>query len=135
MIDDLRSAAEALNRGDPDPFASLFAEDAEWRGVPRKFLWWNIAPRCHGPEEARAVLSHQIRKRNGQTIERPPEFTQVGDKIVGTLDWMNVDGTRQTRYHVLTVNDGKIVGMRCYGSRLDAERFMRGSPGTFRSTP
>ena len=125
MIDELREAAEALNRGNPDPFASLFAEDAEWRGVPRKFLWWHIAPRCHGPEEARAVLSHQIRKRNGKTIDRSPEFRQVGDKIIGTLDWMNVDGTRQTRYHVLTVNGGKIVAMRCYGTRLDAERFIR----------
>jgi hypothetical protein len=28
MIDQLRAAAEALNRGDPEPFAALFAEDA-----------------------------------------------------------------------------------------------------------
>lgn len=33
MIDQLRAAAAALSEGDPDPFASLFAEDAEWRGV------------------------------------------------------------------------------------------------------
>ena len=28
MVDELRAAAEALNRGDPEPFAALFAEDA-----------------------------------------------------------------------------------------------------------
>jgi ketosteroid isomerase-like protein len=44
MIDRLREAVEALNEGDPAPFASLFADDAEWRGVSRGFLWWRNAP-------------------------------------------------------------------------------------------
>jgi len=44
VIDRLREAAEALNRGDPEPFASLFAADAEWRGVPHGFLWWKHTP-------------------------------------------------------------------------------------------
>ena len=44
MIDQLRAAAEALNRGDPEPFASLFAEDAEWRGISHGFLWWKRTP-------------------------------------------------------------------------------------------
>ena len=44
MIDQLRAAADALNQGDADPFAALFAEDAEWRGVPRGHLWWKHAP-------------------------------------------------------------------------------------------
>jgi ketosteroid isomerase-like protein len=44
MLDTLRAAAEALNRGDPEPFASLFAQDAEWRGVPRGHLWWKQTP-------------------------------------------------------------------------------------------
>jgi ketosteroid isomerase-like protein len=44
MIDRLRAAVEALNQGDPVPFASLFAEDAEWRGVSSGFLWWKDAP-------------------------------------------------------------------------------------------
>jgi hypothetical protein len=33
VIDRRRAAAEALNRGDPEQRASLFAEEAEWRGV------------------------------------------------------------------------------------------------------
>ena len=44
MIDELRAAVEALNRGDPGPFASLFAEDAEWRGLSRGHLWWKRTP-------------------------------------------------------------------------------------------
>jgi ketosteroid isomerase-like protein len=44
VIDELRAAADALNRGDPAPLASLFAEDAEWRGVSDGHLWWKHAP-------------------------------------------------------------------------------------------
>jgi ketosteroid isomerase-like protein len=44
VIDDLRTAAEALNKGDAGPFASLLAEDLEWRGVPHGFLWWKRTP-------------------------------------------------------------------------------------------
>lgn len=44
MLDELRAAAEALNRGDPEPFASLFADDAEWRGVSHGHLWWKRTP-------------------------------------------------------------------------------------------
>jgi len=44
VIDRLRAAAEALNHGDPEPFVSLFAQDAEWRGIPRGHLWWKRTP-------------------------------------------------------------------------------------------
>jgi ketosteroid isomerase-like protein len=44
MLDELRAAFEALGHGDPRPFASLFAEDAEWRGVPHGHLWWKRTP-------------------------------------------------------------------------------------------
>jgi len=44
MIDQLRAAAEALNRGDPEPFVSLLDEDAEWRGVQRGLLFWKHTP-------------------------------------------------------------------------------------------
>jgi hypothetical protein len=44
VIDQLKAATEALNRGDPEPFASLFADDAEWRGVARGHLWWKQTP-------------------------------------------------------------------------------------------
>ena len=44
MIEQLRAAAAALNRGDPEPFASLFADAAEWRGIPRGFFLWRHTP-------------------------------------------------------------------------------------------
>lgn len=44
MIEKLRAATDALGRGDPGPFASLFAEDAEWRGIPRGFFLWRHTP-------------------------------------------------------------------------------------------
>jgi ketosteroid isomerase-like protein len=44
VIDRLRAAADALNRGDPEPFASLLADDAEWRGVTYGHLWWKHTP-------------------------------------------------------------------------------------------
>jgi len=44
VIDELRAAAEALGNGDPEPFASLFAEDAEWRGPSSGHLWWKHTP-------------------------------------------------------------------------------------------
>ena len=44
MIDQLRAAADALNQGNPEPFAALIAHDAEWHGVPHGFLWWKRTP-------------------------------------------------------------------------------------------
>ena len=43
-IEELRQAVEALDDGDPGPFASLFADDAEWRGIPSGRLWWKRVP-------------------------------------------------------------------------------------------
>jgi ketosteroid isomerase-like protein len=44
VIDELQAAAEALSNGDPAPFAALFADDAEWRGVSHGHLWWKQTP-------------------------------------------------------------------------------------------
>jgi ketosteroid isomerase-like protein len=44
LIENLRAAAEALSLGNPEPFAALFADDAEWRGVTTGHLWWKRAP-------------------------------------------------------------------------------------------
>jgi hypothetical protein len=43
-IDKLRTATDALSRGDPQPLASMFAKDAEWRGVSRGFFLWRHTP-------------------------------------------------------------------------------------------
>jgi hypothetical protein len=44
MIEQLRAAAEALNRGDPEPFVLLIAEENEWRDISRRHLWWKQTP-------------------------------------------------------------------------------------------
>ena len=44
MIDQLREAAAALNRGDPGPFVALIADENEWRGVADGHLWWKHTP-------------------------------------------------------------------------------------------
>ncbi len=44
MIDRLHTAALALEAGDPEPFAALLADDAEWRGVSSGHLWWKQTP-------------------------------------------------------------------------------------------
>jgi ketosteroid isomerase-like protein len=123
VIDRLRAAAEALNRGDPEPFVALIADDSEWRGIARGSLWKKQTPSCHGPDEARKVLQLQFAKRRG--VEIHPEFTQIGDRIIGTTRWIDADGRRGERYQVLTVRDGKIVDMQGCASRREAERFAR----------
>jgi ketosteroid isomerase-like protein len=126
VIDQLREAAEALNRGDPEPFAALMADDSEWRGVSTGHLWWRRTPACHGPTEALEVMRHQIRKRADNRLEVRPEFTQVtADRIIGSTEWMGTDGRRRVRYQVLTFRDGKIVDMQGCSSWRQAERFAR----------
>ena len=118
MIDRLREAAEALNQGDPGPFAALMAKDSEWRGVSHGHLWWKRRPVCQGPAEALRVLKFQMEVR--------PEFTQVGDdRIIGSTERMGADGSRHERYQVLSLCDGQIVGMAGCNSRRQAERFAR----------
>jgi len=125
MIDRLRAAAEALNQSDPEPFASLIADENEWRGVSHGHLWWKRTPACHGPDEAREVLKFQIEKRGERRIEMQPEFTQVGEKIIGSTRWLGADGRHHERFQVLTLRDGKIVDMQVCASRREAERFAR----------
>ena len=43
-LESVRAAYGALNDGDADPLAHLFAPDTVWRGVERGFLWWRKAP-------------------------------------------------------------------------------------------
>lgn len=126
MIDQLQAAADALNEGNPEPFASLLADDSDWRGVSYGHLWWKKTPACHGPEEALEVMRHQIRKRSDNRLQVQPEFTQVGDDtIIGSTEWMGTDGRRHVRYQVLRLRDGKIVDMQGCRSRREAERVAR----------
>jgi hypothetical protein len=70
-------------------------------------------------------LRFQIQKRRGRPAKVRPEFTQIGDKIIGSTVWTDDEGKRQKRYQVLTIRDGKIVDMQGCRSRREAERFAR----------
>jgi hypothetical protein len=70
-------------------------------------------------------LRFQLEKRGEQRADVQPEFTQVGDKLIGSTAWLGADGRRHERFQVLTVRDGKIVDMQGCSSRRQAERFAR----------
>jgi hypothetical protein len=70
-------------------------------------------------------LNFQINKRGERRIAVQPEFTQIGDRIIGSTQWLGVDGRRHERFQVLTLRDGKIVDMQGCVSRREAERFAR----------
>jgi hypothetical protein len=68
-------------------------------------------------------LGFQLRK--GRQLEVQPEFEQVGDRIIGSTQWLDAERGRQERYQVLTIRDGKIVDMQGCATRREAERFAR----------
>ena len=70
-------------------------------------------------------MKFQIKKRGEQRIDVHPDFVQVGDKIIGSTQWLGADGGRHERFQVLTVREGKIVDMQGCVSRREAERFAR----------
>jgi hypothetical protein len=70
-------------------------------------------------------LRFQIENRRGQPPQIRPEFTQVGDKIVGSTIWRDDEGRDVERYQVLTLRDGKIADMQGCRTRSEAERIAR----------
>lgn len=127
MIDELRAAVDALNRGDPEPFVSLIDADSEWRGASHGHLWWKHSPACHGPDEARDALRHLLGKATG-ALPLSPMFEQVGDKIIGYGPAATREhDSGQERFIVFAVRDGKIVDMQGFTSRREAEKFARRS--------
>jgi ketosteroid isomerase-like protein len=124
MIKQLRMAADALNRGDARPFASLFADESQWRGVSSGLLWWKHTPAWYGPDEAREVLTAQIKTRTAFSVQ--PRFIRIGDdRIIGQAQWIDNDGLPDERYYVLTFRDGLIVDMQGCATRRQAIRFAR----------
>ena len=55
-----------------------------------------------------------------------PVFTEVGkDTIIGSTQWEDAEGIRETRCIVLTVRDGRIADMQACASMRQAKRFAR----------
>ena len=63
--------------------------------------------------------------RGGRRLEVQPEFAQIGDRIIGSTQWLDAEGRRQERYQVLTIRNGKIVDMQGCATRREAERFAK----------
>jgi hypothetical protein len=70
-------------------------------------------------------LELRIEQRGAAGIQVQPEFSRVGDKIIGSTHWLDADGARHERYQVLTLRAGRIVDMQGCKSRRQAERFAR----------
>jgi hypothetical protein len=71
-------------------------------------------------------LQRQIEKLGARGFDIRPQFAEVGDdKVIGSSSWRNPDGSREERYMVLTIRDGKIADMQACASRRQARRFAR----------
>jgi ketosteroid isomerase-like protein len=126
VLDAIRAAADALNRGDPEPFVALVADDCEWRGIADVGSPEEEAPSCHGPREVREVLRLGLASRGGGEFVRDLELQSVGyDRVIGSADWPAPDGGRERRYQVLTVRDGKIIDIQGCSSAEEADEYAR----------
>jgi ketosteroid isomerase-like protein len=126
-IEQLRSAAEAYNRGDVEPLVGLLDEDVDWRAWTRGRLWWKHTPRCHGPEEARANFQLRLDKaahRPGYSGVKLDEIREAGDRIMLGATWEPKGGenaeTAERFFQVVTMRDGKIVDIQGCRNRKDA---------------
>ena len=71
-------------------------------------------------------MNSQIQQRGLHRFEVQPSFTQVGnDTIIGSTQWEDADGVRESRYIVLSIGDGKIIDMQACASMREAKRFAR----------
>ena len=70
-------------------------------------------------------MQFQRRKRSARQTPITAEFTQVGDKIIGSAPWAAPGDRYGERFMVFTVRDDKIIDMQGFTSHRDAERFAR----------
>jgi hypothetical protein len=72
-------------------------------------------------------LRFEIEARRSQAPHARPEFTQIGDKIIGSTIWLDDQGEDVERYQVITIRDGKIADMQGCRTRYEAEHVARRS--------
>ena len=128
-VERIQTAAEAYNRGDVDPLVALLDGDVVWCSYTRGHLWWKHTPSCRGPEEARCNFEIQLKKaalRPDSAGVKLDEIRESGDRIMLGATWETEEGDRGERaeryFQVVTMEDGKIVGIRGCKSRKDALR-------------
>lgn len=70
-------------------------------------------------------MQFQRRKRAPRQNRINAEFTQIGDKIIGSAPWRAPGDRYEERFMVFTIRDDKIIDMQGFTSRREAERFAR----------
>ena len=71
-------------------------------------------------------MTSQIENRGLAQFDLQPAFTQIAeDTIIGSTQWEDADGVRESRCIVLTIQDGKIADMQACASMRQAKRFAR----------
>jgi len=128
-VERIQAAAEAYNRGNVDPLVALLDDDVVWCSYPRGHLWWKHTPSCRGSEEARSNFEIQLEKaalRPGYAGLKLDEIRESGDRIMLGSTWETDEGDPDKRaeryFQVVTMEDGKIVGIRGCKSRKEALR-------------
>jgi ketosteroid isomerase-like protein len=122
LLPGLDAALQALNRGDVEPAVALLDESVQWRGRPDGHLWWKHTPSCSGPDEARVNLKRQAAKGAQRRFELQ-QVEQVGQRLVIGGRWRTDGGSQEQAgrfFQVLTVRDGRIVGIEGCTSRRSA---------------
>ena len=124
--DSIRSAFEALGARDVEPLVRLMHPDLEWRGR-RTWRLWKTPPSCHGPDEARGVLTPTIewRDREGDHDLRVDHVEQRDGRVAVVVSWAERSGKRHEWAHVLRLRDGTITDMQDYASGPRALRALR----------
>lgn len=124
VVDALRGAYAAFNRGDIDAAVAPFDAKIEWT-EPAEFPGGGT---YHGREGVKQYLA-QSRAGADQVISQPEQFIVAGGHIVvfvyarvlpkGESNWQQI-----RLADVYTIRDGKIVAMRAFANREDALRYV-----------
>ena len=119
-IETLRSAYEAVNRGDWDSAFGAMHPDFEWKTADQVPL----AGTYRGPEEVRRFFGDQ-RKAFEEVLFEPEQFFERGDRIVvflrGRLRPRGSSATVEIRIaNLWTMRDGKAARCEAFPVREEA---------------
>jgi hypothetical protein len=139
-IDEIRTAYEALSRGDEEPLVALLIRMSCGRGgdlpcgsgdrrrrdvAPTSPCGSQVRDQCYRPHASASWQLHYV--------------TAMKERAAVVLSWEGADGSRVRRAQLLTLRDGRIVRMRDYASPDRAVRAAgarrRAGAGTARTLP
>ncbi len=71
-------------------------------------------------------MAAAIQRSGADAFALRPDFTAIGpDRLIGSAEWANPDGSRERRFYVLTIRDDRIADMQACASWRQAKRFAR----------